>query len=190
MGSMNYESRPYLNLIAAYSLPGRVLGDSTNPHGMPWGNGLKADLRHFADLTGANTLIVGANTLPFVERLHGSNGRNVIVVGHDIKTPCIVEPTLQDAVMRVHCDPATYGEPFVAGGARTYYDALWLIRNEPSRKVGVRALFFATEIHADFKGDVLMPELGDGWVEVRREHPDLSGEPTSPPYDFVTYQFV
>lgn len=186
MGSMSFEQGPYLNLIAAYTVPDRVLGDSSSPHGMPWGNGLKADLRNFSDLTANNTLIVGANTLPFVERLHGSKGRKVIVIGHDIDTTCIVEPTLQDAVMLARSDPAKYGELFVTGGARTYAEALRLIRDEAT--IGARAVFYATEIHADFKGDVYMPELGNGWVEVRRERPDLSGEPGSPPYDFVTYR--
>ena len=179
-------------MIAAYSLPERILGDSGNPDGMPWGRDLKKDLKNFADLTSGNTLIVGANTLPFVERLHDPNGvkrqRNVVVIGHDIETACIVEPSLYDALLLVHGDPVRFGRPFIAGGARTYAEALRLIRHEAAKNVSAHAIFYATEIHGRFTGDARMPELGDGWVETQRlpQSPDVTGAPA---YDFVTYRF-
>lgn len=189
---MSIERKPTFSMIAAYSVPGRVLGDSSDPNGMPWGRDLKKDLKNFADLTSGNTLIVGANTLPFVERLHDPTGvkrkRSVVVIGHDIETPCIVEPTLYEALLLLHSDPVRFGRPFIAGGARTYAEALRLLRHEAAKNVGAHALFYATEIYGHFTGDVRMPELGDGWVEVQRlpQTPDATG---SPVYDFVTYTF-
>lgn len=193
MGSMSFENQPYFNMIAAYSVPDRVLGDSQNPNGMSWGRNLKKDLQHFAALTAKNTLIIGANTLPFVERLHNPTGatrmrRNVVVIGHDIDTPCIVEPTLDEALMLVRSDPLRFGEPFIAGGARTYTEALRNIRNELKEDLGAYALFYATEIHSHYTGDVYMPELGDGWVEMQRL-PQVPDVPDGPSYDFVTYRF-
>lgn len=186
------EINPTFSMIAAYSVPDRILGDSSNPDGMPWGRGLKKDLKNFADLISGNTLIVGANTLPFVERLHDPRGvkrkRNVVVIGHNIDTPCIVVPTLQEALTLVNSDPTRFGEPFVAGGARTYAGALRLIRSEAAQNGGAYALFYATEIHGQFAGDVYMPELGDGWVELQRL-PQTPDTPNGPAYDFVNYRF-
>lgn len=189
MGSMSLE-QPSVDMIAAYTIPARVLGDSMNPDGMPWGRKLTKDMRRFRNLTAENTMIVGANTLPYVETLNGTKGRHVIVVAdpsRPIETQCIVRPDLQSAIKLVQSDPELYGRAIVSGGARKYGEFIELVDGGFLQKIGARALFHATEIYSDFTGDAYMPELGAGWVEVSREPqtPDYEGGPA---YDFVTYE--
>jgi len=190
---MSFENKPYFNMIAAYSVPDRVLGDSQNPCGMLRSRNLKKHIKRFGNLTAENTLITGASTLPFVEQFHGPASerrrrRNVVAIGHGIDTPCLVEPTLDDALMLVASDPLHFGKPFIVGDEQTYADALRRLSDEFKADVGAYALFYATEIHSHYTGDVYMPELGDGWVEMQRL-PQVPDVPDGPSYDFVTYQF-
>lgn len=176
-------------MVGAYTIPDRVMGDSRNPHGLPWGMMLKQDMRHFRALTKDNTLIVGANTEPFVRSLHGKFGRHVVVVvSRPIDSPCIVQPTLDDALALVANDPVKYGKPIVGGGARMFEQAFTYLTNTSLHDIGVTALFHATEITGNFPGDVLMPEFPEGWIEQRRiaVDPEAVDEPN---YSFVTYRF-
>lgn len=192
---MSFEQKPIFNMIAAYTKDGRVLGDNS-PEGMPWGHNLKKDMRNFRQLTKGNTLVVGPNTLPYVEGLHDPEGlklkRNVIVVASDYsrlpETNCLIEPSLYDAMMTIHADPLRFGEMFVAGGAKTYEAAINLLRIEATRHMGTCAYLYATEIDDDYDGTAYMPELAGDWHEQSRD-PQEPDYPGGPSYDFVRYRF-
>lgn len=185
------ENKPIFNIIAAYTKDGRVLGDDS-PSGMPWGLTLKKDMKNFRQLTAGNTLVVGPNTLPHVEGLHGTLGRNVMVAATDFSrkpnTTLEVVDSLYEAMLMIHSDPAKYGDMFVAGGARTYEAALILLRSEARRHLGTCAYLYATEIDGRYSGNAYMPELEGDWSELSRDHqsPDAPGGPS---YDFVKYRF-
>lgn len=190
------ENKPIFNIIAAYTKDGRVLGDDS-PSGMPWGLTLKKDMRNFRRLTAGNTLAVGPNTLPHVEDLHDPDGlklkRNVVVVASDDsrlpKTDCPVVPTLYEAMLMIHSDPLRFGDMYVAGGARTYGEAMSLLRSELSLHIGTCAYLYATEIDGQFTGNAFMPELdANHWHELSRE-PQMPDTPGGPSYDFVRYRF-
>ncbi len=185
------ENKPIFNMIAAYTKEGRILGED-HLKGMPWGLTLAKDMKNFRRLTAGNTLVVGPNTLPQVERLHGSLGRRVMVVASDFSrkpdTELEVVDSLYEAMLMIHADPVKYGDMFVAGGARTYEDAMNLIRGEVQRHVGAYAYLYATEIDGSYIGKVCMPELVGDYMELERlpQMPDFEGGPS---YDFVRYRF-
>lgn len=181
-------AKPMFEMIAAYTIPGRVLGDSTKRNGLPWGPILRKDQIHFQDITANNTLLIGAGTEPYVRHLHLKKGRHVIVIADRmIETPCIVVPTLQEALLLTASDPDRYGNPIVGGGARTFEQSFALLQDAQQRGLGTFAILHATEVYRDYHGDVMMPELPESWHETERT-PQKADNEGGPMYDFVTYR--
>ena len=135
---------------------------------LPWH--LPADLRHFKQLTLGKPMIMGRKTFASLPGL--LPGRRHIVLTRQ---------------------PGWSAEG--AETARTPEEALALAGDDAVAVIGGAAVFDAflplatraevTEIHANYAGDVVMPELGPEWVETAREdHPAAAGNPA---FSFVSY---
>ncbi len=136
---------------------------------LPWR--LPADLKHFKALTLGKPMIMGRKTF---ESLPGLlPGRRHIVLTRDAA--------------------------WSAEGAETAAsldEALALAGGETIAIIGGAAVFEAflpradrvelTRIHADYAGDVVMPELGPEWHETARE--DHAANGPHPAFSFLTYR--
>jgi dihydrofolate reductase len=141
---------------------------------LPWR--LPADLKRFKALTlgeggGGLPMIMGRKTF---ESLPGLlPGRRHIVLTRDAGWAAAgaeVAATLGEAL-------ALAGEGTIAviGGAAVF--EAFLPRADRVE---------LTRIHADYEGDVVMPELGPEWVEVACEDHAATGD--TPAFSFVTYR--
>lgn len=137
-------------LIAAIANNG-VIGRENE---MPWF--LPADLRRFKSLTYGHSVIMGRKTWEGLKK--PLEQRQNIVISKTIpsNTPGIrIVGDFHDAI-----DAATFPSPiFAIGGVGVYRSALAVCHR-----------LFLTEIHHDFEGDVLMPEIDKSeWKETSRE---------------------
>ena len=136
---------------------------------LPWH--IPADLRRFKALTLGKPMIMGRKTF---ESLPGLlPGRRHIVLTRDrgwAAEGAEVARTPEDALAL-----AGDGEVAVIGGAAVFEMFLPL-----SARVEL------TEIHADYAGDTVMPELGPAWREAARVSHPAQGE--LPAFDFVTLE--
>lgn len=141
---------------------------------LPWR--LPADLRHFKRLTMGHHLIIGRRTWESVAVV--LPGRTMVVVTRDLDYRPEVE-----GVLVAHSLEAALGlakgddEPFVAGGAGLYREALEIADR-----------MYLTRIHAEFKADTFFPDFDlEQWVVTAEEHhqPD---EKNIFPYSFLTLE--
>lgn len=141
-------------LIAACSVPGRVIGDRGR---LPWHR--PADLRHFKQVTLGHPVIMGRATWQSIGR--PLPGRANLVCSRD---PAFAAPgadvvaDLDAAIARARAAGGTQ-PPVIIGGAQLYAQVL-------ARGLATRA--FITEIAIDVDGDARLAELGPGWRETAR----------------------
>ena len=164
-----------ISLIAAVAANG-VIG---RRGGLPWH--LPADLRRFQSLTTGHHLIVGRATWESVGR--PLRDRTFVVVtrsgavGPSLPGLRIVR-TLDDGLRAALA--AGDGEPFVAGGAGIYREAL-----ERDRVDRV----YLTRIARAYEGDTRFPEFDPRrWREVSREEREADAAADRPAFAFVTYE--
>lgn len=142
-----------LTLVAAYAA-NRVIGD----HGrIPWH--LPEDFAHFKATTMGGVLVMGRATYDSIGR--PLPGRTTVVLTRDRAWSApgvLVAHTLADALDLAAEQP---GETFVVGGAQVYAQALPLATHQ-----------VLTEVDLVPDGDALYPQLGDDWVETRRQPRD------------------
>jgi dihydrofolate reductase len=139
-----------LNLIVAYARD-RVIGDG---NGMPWH--YPADLRHFKQVTMGHALIFGRTTWQGMGRI--LPGRRCLVISRDPDYhPRAAEAasSLESAIAAARRSDA---EPFIAGGAEVYRQALPLVTR-----------LYLTEIDASHPGPVRFPAVNEhAWRETDR----------------------
>ena len=159
---------PRLCLIAAMAA-NRVIGKN---NALPWH--LPADLKRFKALTMGHPVVMGRKTYESIGKPLPGRRNLVITRSRDYLAPgCDVVHSLEAALAA--CRDAK--EIFIIGGAELYRAAL------PQ----AQCLEF-TEIHADFEGDAVFPEIvRSQWRETAREvHGTEAGSPFR--YDFVRYE--
>ena len=144
----------------------------------PWEGGkMKADMRHFRELTREKTVIMGRRTFEIDVGGRALPKRlNIVLSRDDIQVPegVLVAHSLQEAYAM-----ATSDEVIVIGGGQIYLEAL------PDIDV-----VYATEIDADIKGDAFFPVLASReWEEVERENHSADSENIYD-YAFVTYKRI
>lgn len=128
---------------------------------LPWH--LPADLRHFKNLTVGHHLIVGRKTWQSVGKPLPK--RTMVVVTRDPDyhvEGVVVVHSLAEALVAARSDD----EPFVAGGAGLYREAL-----------SVADRMYLTRIHAEFKADTFFPFFDEeAWLlqSEERHEPDQS----------------
>jgi len=162
-----------VSLIAAVASNG-VIGRNG---GLPWH--LPADLRRFKELTMGHHLLVGRTTWETINR--PLPGRAFVVVsrrpGYEAPGASVVDSL--DAGLRL-AEQAGDREPFVAGGAAIYREAL-------ERDLVDRV--HLTTIHRSYEGDTRFPDWDrSGWRLVSRESHPADVEADRPAFDFMVYE--
>ncbi|HET8614617.1 MAG TPA: dihydrofolate reductase [Actinomycetales bacterium] len=138
--------RPAVGLVWAQA-HGRVIGRDGV---MPWH--LPEDLRHFREVTGSGTVVMGRRTwLSLPERFRPLPGRRNVVLS---RRPGFVAPgaevrtSLDDALSLVGPDDRVW----VIGGGQVYAAAL-----------GLADLLVITQIDSSVDGDTLAPAVDGAW---------------------------
>ena len=154
-----------LFLIYARATNGVIGKDGTLPWHIP------ADLKRFKALTMGKPMVMGRKTFEsFPKPLPGR--RHIVLTRSRNWSPegAEVVHSIADAIAL-----AGEGEIAGVGGAEIYR----LLMPHAER-------IELTEVHGDFDGDTMMPELGPEWREVNRE--DCPAEDGRPAYSFVTLE--
>ena len=160
-----------VSIIAAVSTNG-VIGLA---NGLPWCQ--PTDLKRLKSLTMGHHYIQGRKTYDTVGR--PLPGRiNIVITRQADFAPegIVVVHSLEDA-LRV-AEQAGDPEPFVAGGAQIFEQAL----HRADR-------MYLTRVHAEVEGDTFFPEFDDvsEWQLVDAEHYDAD-EKNQYPFSFLTYE--
>ena len=160
-----------ISIIAALSANG-VIGHNNQ---LPWR--LSADLKHFKELTMGHHLIMGRRTFASIGR--ALPGRTTIVVTHDAAFAAegiTVAHSLDDALH--YAEHSGDHEPFIAGGALIYEQAIHLASR-----------MYLTRVHAEIEGDATFPDFDDvsEWRLTDAEHFEAD-EKNEYPYSFLTYE--
>nr|AIA18625.1 Dihydrofolate reductase [uncultured bacterium] len=142
---------------------------------MPWGHGLKDDLRHFKELTTGQAIIMGSKTYESLGRPL-PNRQNIVIS----RTPSVIEGvTVVDSLDKAYAAVEPGRETFVIGGGQIYKLAMDTIDR-----------IIATEVEGEYGGDVFFPPIDPSvWREVSREHHDAD-ERNTHAFDFVTYERI
>ena len=149
---------PRISLIVAMAR-NRVIGAGNK---LPWH--LPSDLKRFKALTMGHHIIMGRKTFESIGRI--LPGRTSIVISRNsgFRFDGVL---VADSLVKALALAANDSEVFVIGGEQILREAL---------RIADRILL--TEIHRDFEGDILFPELpAAAWTETGREdmHDDTSG---------------
>ncbi len=136
----------------------RVIGAGNK---LPWH--LPSDLKRFKALTMGHYIIMGRKTFESIGRI--LPGRTTVVISRNsgFRFDGVL---VADSFVKALALAANDSEVFVIGGEQIFREAL---------RIADRILL--TEIHRDFEGDVLFPELPAAeWMESAREelHDDAS----------------
>ena len=158
-------------IIAALS-SNNVIGRNNQ---LPWH--LSADLKRLKALTMGHHMIMGRKTFESIGR--PLPGRKFVLITHDANFSADgvqVVHSLEDALQIAAGDE----EPFIAGGAQIYEQAL----HRADR-------MYLTRVHVDIEGDTYFPDFDDvsEWQLTDAEHFEAD-EKNDYPYSFLTYDRV
>lgn len=133
---------------------------------------LRADLRHFKELTTGHTVLMGRRTFQSLPKGALPNRRNIVLTRQDITFPGTESfPSLTEALS--HCTPDEH--VFIIGGASVYKEALPL----------ANTLQLTLVQDTPQEADTFFPAYDDGhWTEVSRQHHEAD-EQNDQPFDFV-----
>ena len=138
-----------ISIIVAMDEKGAIGRDNR----LPWH--LSDDLKRFKATTIGHHIIMGRKTYESIGRL--LPGRKTVIVTRQANykiAGAIVTHSLEEAIAACNGDD----EIFVIGGTEIFREAL-----------PIADRIYATEIHADFAGDVFFPEWGKRqWIEIER----------------------
>lgn len=134
---------------------------------------LPADLKHFKDITGGHSIIMGRKTFDSVGKPLPRR-RNIVVTRQPITIEgCEVVNSIEAGLELCSGED----EVFIGGGAEIYRQAMHLTGR-----------IYLTIVHKRFEADTFFPDINPAeWEEVSREYhaPD---EKNSLPYSFITYE--
>ncbi|MGH8773069.1 MAG: dihydrofolate reductase [Burkholderiales bacterium] len=142
---------PRISILVAVARNG-VIGSKG---GLPWH--LPADLKRFKELTMGHHLVMGRKTYESIGRLLPGRTTVIVTSQADYEVPsAIIAHSLDEAIAACKGD----SEIFVIGGGEIFREVLPLADR-----------IYATEIHAEFEGDVFFPEWNKNeWKEIERTH--------------------
>lgn len=136
---------------------------------------LPADLKHFKDITGGHSIIMGRKTFDSVGKPLPRR-RNIVVTRRPITIEgCEVVNSIEAGIALCKGEE----EVFIGGGAEIYRQAMHLTDR-----------IYLTIVHKRFTADTFFPEIDpEQWQELSREYhaPD---EKNLLPYSFITYERV
>ena len=174
-----------ISILAAYTKTHRIIGSGGK---IPWN--LPSERNRFKQICKNKYILMGRKS--FEEIGHSLPYCTIIIISKTMeKCPqgCILAKSLKEAVtiastnnaqadgQRLPPDSTTASEILVAGGGEIYRQAM-----------PYTSKIYATEIMADFPGDVTFPELEGEWdyiiEEKRTEFENKKGNIS---YEYVTY---
>ncbi|MBR4790657.1 MAG: dihydrofolate reductase [Treponema sp.] len=160
-----------ISLLVAYTKNKRVIGAQGK---IPWN--LSSERNRFKQICRDKYVIMGRKS--YEEIGHPLSYCSLVIVSRQwIASPAARNDgihfcsSLEDAVS--YCRSQGQEEILIAGGGSIYEQAL-----PYANKI------YATEIEADFEGDVFFPELGDGWTGTVDETHEENGIV----YRYMTYR--
>jgi len=140
---------------------------------MPWGHGLKDDLRHFKETTTSHAVIMGSKTYESMGRAL-PNRQNIVISRQPFTAEGV---TVVDSLEKAYAAVEPGRETFVIGGGQIYKLAMDTVDR-----------IIATEVQGEFAGDIFFPNVDPLiWKETSREHHEVD-ERNTQPFDFVTYE--
>jgi dihydrofolate reductase len=159
-----------LSIIAALS-SNNVIGRDNR---VPWC--IRTDLKRFKALTMGHHLIMGRKTYESVGKPLPGRVNVVITRRDDFHADGVTVVHSLDEAIRI-AEQANDAEPFIAGGAEIYAQAL----HRADR-------MYLTRVHAEVEGDTLFPDFDDvsEWHLTDAEHFDAN-EKDEFPFSFLTY---
>ena len=149
---------PEIIIIAAVS-ENKVIGKDGK---LPWH--IPEDMQRFRSLTLNHTVIMGRKTFESLGKPLDKRTNIVITSQKNYKAEdTIVVHSLDEALKKCKSSKA-----FIIGGRRVFEDALTFVT-----KLEI------TRVHRNVDGDAFFPDMGDEWVEIKREDHER--------FSFVTY---
>lgn len=168
-----------ISLISAIAKNNVIGGGNT----LLWN--LPADMKHFREITSGHTVIMGRKTFESIGRTL-PNRRNIVITRDKNYTRDDIEVvnSLEEALRLVSLEQGKEFEEnqdevevFIIGGGEIYKQVM-----DKAQKL------YITEIHQDFEGDTLFPEIDKKkWEEISRENFETDGK-NNIPYSFVEYK--
>ncbi|HSX48540.1 MAG TPA: dihydrofolate reductase [Candidatus Nanoarchaeia archaeon] len=167
--------RASISISVAYDRKGHIgyQGD------LPWRGQLPADMERFKQLTMGHVVIMGRKTYESLPaKFRPLPGRqNWVITSHWIDGPGLVQMSNPEYVLE-NLWSGDGEELFVIGGARVYDFFL-----PAAQRV------YATQIYAEFAGDVIFPTLGeDEWLIAEQSQVFQPDGKNLHPYQFVVYE--
>jgi dihydrofolate reductase len=156
-----------LSLIAAMAAD-RIIGNAGT---LPWR--LPEDMQFFRQTTTGHSVVMGRKTFDSIGKPLAKRRNLVVSRDSSLRSPGVEFFSSLDAALLAAKDEA---EVFVIGGMALYQLALPLADR-----------LLLTEIERAYPGDTRFPEIGDAFVEVRRERKIAVSDPTLA-YSFVEYR--
>ena len=157
-----------ITLVSAMS-SGQVIGFNND---LPWTH-LKADMKHFVELTKGNIVIMGNTTFKSL-KAPLPNRTNIVLTQQQHRPPengVIYMSSVEEIFNRLQFE---YDEVMVIGGGQIY-----------SKFLPYADALEITEIKLDLIGDTVFPEFKDRFKEESRI--TTIDEPTGTEMDFVRY---
>jgi dihydrofolate reductase len=155
---------PELFLVVARAANG-VIGVNNR---LPWH--IPADLAHFKRLTMGSPMIMGRRTFDSLPGI--LPGRRHIVLTRNADWRAEDAETAHDLEQAIHV--ANAARIAIIGGAQLFAESL-----PRAQRIEL------TEVHADYEGDIVMPEIAAAeWEETARQ--DHAAQGKHPAYSFVT----
>ena len=168
-----------ISLIVAVANNGVIGGGNT----LLWN--LPTDMKHFREITSGHTVIMGRKTFESIGRTL-PNRRNIVITRDKNYTRDDIEVvnSIEEALRLVGLEQGKEFEEnqdevevFIIGGGEIYKQAI-----DKAQKL------YITEVHQDFEGDTLFPEIDKKkWQETSRENFEID-EKNNIPYSFVEYK--
>ncbi len=154
-------------IIVAYDKNNLIGGKNS----MLWQGEMKADIRHFQDITTGNVIVMGRKTFESI----GSplaNRQNIVITHQPLQIKGVqIAHSLSDAYGLAEPDKDIY----IIGGGQIYKQA-----------IGGVDRIIATEIDSVFTGDVYFPKISSEWIEIEREN-HYADEENKYDYSYATY---
>ncbi|NTW61741.1 dihydrofolate reductase [Candidatus Saccharibacteria bacterium] len=155
-------------MIVAYG-SNRVIGSNGV---LPWQGKMAADMKRFKEITTGNVVIMGRKTFESIGRPL-PNRQNIVISRSDFKSDGV---TIVSSIDEAYREAEVGKDIFVIGGGQIYELALGSVDK-----------ILATEIDAEFDGDVVFPNIMDEWqVESRQDF--RADDKNSYDYSFVVYR--
>ena len=154
-------------IIVAYDKNRLIGGNNT----LLWQGEMADDMRHFRETTAGAVVIMGRKTYESIGRPL-PNRQNIVITNQTINDSNInVAHSIEDAFSQAEISKDIY----IIGGGQIYEQTL-----------SDADVILATEIDAEFHGDVYFPVLSNEWHEASRES-FKADEYNTYDYAFVTY---